>query len=251
MDDMFSPVTDEIMRDAASGAGQGGGPGLVAGLWIFLFLTTILPAFVLFLYVAWPRKKVRKVHPVRACAFRPELVPPKLDTIVIGSGSGGCACANLLAQSGQRVLVLEQHPDRTGGCTHSFREQGCEWDTGLHYTSKAMSDRTKRPGALMNYMLKGAQHWSPLDDPYDTVLFPEDSMVKPGLPNSSSYQFVTGLENTVDGILAQIDPDNAELKKRCMEYMKMCRSINNGFTALGLSRIFPSWLTFMVKKRVE
>ena len=113
------------MRDAAAGAG--GGPSRIVGLWAFLILTTVLPIFALFIYIAWPRKKVRKVRPVRACAFRPELVPPKLDTIVIGSGSGGCACANLLAQSGQRVLILEQHPDRTGGCTHSFREKGCEW----------------------------------------------------------------------------------------------------------------------------
>ena len=249
MDNLFDPMAEEIMRDAAAGAG--GGPSRIVGLWAFLILTTVLPIFALFIYIAWPRKKVRKVRPVRACAFRPELVPPKLDTIVIGSGSGGCACANLLAQSGQRVLILEQHPDRTGGCTHSFREKGCEWDTGLHYTSKAMSDKCKRPGALMDYMLKGAQHWSPLDDPYDTVLFPEDSMVKPGLPNASSYPFVTGLEATVDGILAQIDPNNPELKDRCMEYMKMCRSINNGFTALGLSRILPTWLNFLVKKRVE
>lgn len=66
----------------------------------------------------------------RADRFRPEKIPPNLDTIVIGSGSGGSTVANLLAQSGQRVLVLEQH-SVTGGCTHSFREEGCEYDTGL------------------------------------------------------------------------------------------------------------------------
>ena len=60
------------------------------------------------------------------------------DTIVIGSGSGGCACANLLSQSGQKVLVLEQHVDRTGGCTHTFRDNNCEWDTGLHVSKKKL-----------------------------------------------------------------------------------------------------------------
>lgn len=236
-EELFNPITTS--------------PSKVAGVWAFLVLSTVLPFFALFLYIVWPRKKVHKVRPVRACCFRPELVPAKLDTIVIGSGSGGCACANLLAQSGQCVLVLEQHPDRTGGCTHSFREQNCEWDTGLHYTSRAMSMKTKRPGALMDYMLKGAQHWTPLDDPYDTVLFPPDSNFKPGLPNASSYEFVTGLEETVDSVLASIDPNNPELKKRCMEYMKMCRDINNGFTALGITRILPKCLHFLVKRRVE
>ena len=60
-------------------------------------------------------------------------------------------------QSGQKVLVLEQHPDRTGGCTHSFRQENCEWDTGLHYTSMGMSQRTQRPGALLHFMTKGKQ----------------------------------------------------------------------------------------------
>jgi all-trans-retinol 13,14-reductase len=77
----------------------------------------------------WPARRV-KLHPRRASRFRPELVlengkQRRFDTIVIGSGSGGCACANLLAQSGQRVLILEQHT-KTGGCTHSFRDRGCE-----------------------------------------------------------------------------------------------------------------------------
>ena len=113
-----------------------------------------MPLGCLALLVAWalrfPGRKLtaQDIKPIRASTFSTELVPEKLDTIVIGSGSGGCACANLLAQAGQRVLLLEQHY-RTGGCTHSFRENGCEWDTGLHYTSMAMSDRTQRPGALL------------------------------------------------------------------------------------------------------
>ena len=74
------------------------------------------------LALAWlfrfPGRKLSKVHPMRASTFQPELVPKRVDTIVIGSGSGGCACANLLAQSGQKVLLLEQHY-RTGGCKSS------------------------------------------------------------------------------------------------------------------------------------
>ena len=62
----------------------------------------------------------------------PNHIPSKIDTIVIGSGIGASTCASALAQSGQRVLVLEKH-FRTGGCTHSFRSQDktAEFDTGL------------------------------------------------------------------------------------------------------------------------
>ena len=97
-------------------------------LWIALgLLGTVTTGLVLFLlYVAWSWPKSRKVQSMRAVAFQPDLVPTSLDTIVIGSGSGGSTCSSLLAQSGQRVLVLEQHPTVTGGCTHSFREKNCK-----------------------------------------------------------------------------------------------------------------------------
>lgn len=95
---------------------------------IALFLPTLLLAASLFYITRWPSP--RPVLSRRADKFRASKVPTNLDTIVIGSGSGGSAAANLLAQSGQRVLVLEQH-SVTGGCTHSFREEGCEWDTGM------------------------------------------------------------------------------------------------------------------------
>ena len=227
--------------------------------WLSLVLWTLLAIVTWF---AWPstRKSITaddiKVDAnVRASAFAPELVPRHhLDTIVIGSGSGGCACANLLAQAGQRVLVLEQHPDRTGGCTHSFVQQGCEWDTGLHYTAASLGRNTTRPGALLHYMTKGLQKWTPLTDPYDQVLFPkDDAKVKPGCPNASMYDFVTGAAPTVDAILSKIDPHNDQLRQRAMVYMELCQEINQGFTALGLSRLWPRQLHFLfgISRRLD
>lgn len=99
--------------------------------WWLLSLVILTVVFFTW-FLRWPGRSVQ-VKPTRASRFSPNLVPSKLDTIVIGSGSGGCACSNLLAQSGQKVLMLEQHEERTGGCTHTFRQEGCEWDTGLHY----------------------------------------------------------------------------------------------------------------------
>lgn len=96
----------------------------------FIILAPILLIVALISYITLTWPKPRPAQSRRADRFRPEKIPSNLDTIVIGSGSGGSTVANLLAQSGQRVLVLEQH-SVTGGCTHSFREEGCEWDTGL------------------------------------------------------------------------------------------------------------------------
>ena len=59
-------------------------------------------------------------------------IPQDIDTIIIGSGIGGLSTASLLAQSGKKVLVLEQHY-LAGGCTHSFADKGTEHETGIHY----------------------------------------------------------------------------------------------------------------------
>jgi len=44
--------------------------------------------------------------------------------------------AALLAKVGRKVLVLEQHYI-AGGCTHTFKDKGFEFDTGVHYVGQA------------------------------------------------------------------------------------------------------------------
>ena len=61
-------------------------------------------------------------------------VPNELDYIVIGSGMSGLSCAAVLSRLGNKVLVLEQHPDTCGGGTHMFELKGYHFDSGLHYT---------------------------------------------------------------------------------------------------------------------
>jgi len=46
----------------------------------------------------------------------------------------GLTCATILSRLGNKVLVLEQHPDVAGGGTHSFDLKGFRFDSGLHYT---------------------------------------------------------------------------------------------------------------------
>jgi NAD(P)-binding Rossmann-like domain len=216
--------------------------------WWLLLLLVVAGSLVAWL-MHWPGSNV-KLKISRASPFSPHLVPSSVDTIVIGSGSGGCACANILAQSGQRVLILEQHEDRTGGCTHTFRLDGCEFDSGLHYTSEGMSLATHRAGAFLKFMTKGKQEWRRLDDPYDQVLFPVDnSNVAPGRPNCNDYEFNTGRESVIRSVVERIDPGNKDLENKCTTWMELCDVVNDGFTALGESRVIPFFLHFLLPKR--
>ena len=56
--------------------------------------------------------------------FHPnKVMNEKWDAIVIGSGIGGMTAASILAKTGKKVLVLEQH-DQAGGCCHTYVDKG-------------------------------------------------------------------------------------------------------------------------------
>ena len=54
------------------------------------------------------------------------------DSIIIGAGLSGLTCALLLARSGRRVLVLEQH-SRPAPVVRGFQRGGIYFDSGFHY----------------------------------------------------------------------------------------------------------------------
>jgi all-trans-retinol 13,14-reductase len=114
-----------------------------------------------------------------------------------------------------------------------------------------MSKPTARPGAIMNFMSRGTQEWKPLEDPYDEILFPKDNKVDKGAPNYNTYPFVSGAAMTVDSIMERVDPTNEVLRRRVTTYMEICQQINSGFTALGVSRLLPSWLQFLVRDKID
>ncbi len=60
----------------------------------------------------------------------------RADAIVVGSGVSGLTSACLLAASGRRVIVLEQHYI-PGGLLQRFRRGGVPFDTGFHYIGGA------------------------------------------------------------------------------------------------------------------
>ena len=54
------------------------------------------------------------------------------DSIIIGAGLSGLTCGLLLAKSGRKVLIVEQHPE-PAPVVRGFSRQGIYFDSGFHY----------------------------------------------------------------------------------------------------------------------
>jgi all-trans-retinol 13,14-reductase len=121
------------------------------------------------------------------------------DTIVIGSGMGGMSCANALARTGEKVLVLEQHY-LAGGMTHTFQRKGFLWDVGVHAMGEMSPKRL--PGKLVRWMSDGKLEMNNYGKVYDTFNFPGG--MKFELPDSR-HQFRQNLIQAFPQEVAAID----------------------------------------------
>ena len=95
------------------------------------------------------------------------------DVIVIGSGIGGLAAAAALGKRGKRVLLLEQH-SVAGGQTQTFRRQGWEFATGVHYLGGVgpQAGGEGQFGRLLAWLSDGALQFASCANPYDIVRLP-------------------------------------------------------------------------------
>ena len=152
--------------------------------------------------------------------------------------------------SGKKVVVLEHH-DKLGGCTHTFSwsranmdgdgHTTCEFDTGCHYTAVDMSIPTMRSGAVMKYLTDGQAKWHDLGDPYDCVVFPHDPKIDAGCPNNDSYNFVCGKDRLVKEITAQVNPNEPLVPQRLETFLQFCRNARGTIVKMFFVRMLPRW----------
>jgi hypothetical protein len=90
-----------------------------------------------------------------------------------------------------------------------------------------MSDRSTRPGAIMDFMSHGKQLWTPFSEqlPYDEIVFPKEDNVKDGAPNEWSYKFLDGADRTVASLMESVDPRDEELRERVKRYFEICHDV--------------------------
>ncbi len=67
--------------------------------------------------------------------------------------------AALLSKAGMKVLVLEKHY-KCGGACHTFKEQGYEFDVGIHYVGNFIRPTLTR--TLLEQITDGQIQWAQL-----------------------------------------------------------------------------------------
>ena len=227
---------------------------LEIAIWTLFIASTII--WVLWVLTAPPPDKKIRTAPINEDAYtKSRFLPGKVlkdpDVIVIGSGMGGNTVSSILSRFGKKVLLLEHH-DKLGGCTHTFSwsranmdDDGfttCEFDTGCHYTAVDMSMNTARSGALMKYITDGNAKWHDLGDPYDQVVFPHKEEVDEGCPNNDSYGFVCGRKRLISEIKKQINPNEPLVPERLSHFLTFCSKASTSIVQMYILRIFPNFM---------
>jgi phytoene dehydrogenase-like protein len=93
------------------------------------------------------------------------------DVVVIGAGIGGLICANLIARSQLRVLLIEQHYVVGGYCS-MFRRKGYRFDAATHFYPLLGNPHTMTGKLLLDLGITTG--WVKMD-PVDRFHFPDGS----------------------------------------------------------------------------
>ena len=109
------------------------------------------------------------MKPFRGIAL--DAVAPSYDVVILGGGIGGLTCANLLAQAGLTVLLVEQHY-MIGGYCSTFRRKGYTFDAATHFYP-LLGNPTTLTGKLLA-AIGSRTKWVQMD-PVDRFHFPDGS----------------------------------------------------------------------------
>lgn len=162
------------------------------------------------------------------CSYKQETPNEHYNTIVIGSGIGGLAAAAVLAQEGQRVLVLEKHYS-AGGFTHVFKRRDYEWDVGIHYLGEFHRSHSEVAG-WFRYITGNKIRWETMGEVYDRIFFGNDR-----------YEFRTGKAQFIEG-LAEKFPGAAD-RQAIARYVDTVYAAQKAGRTYFADKILPAFLS--------
>jgi all-trans-retinol 13,14-reductase len=133
------------------------------------------------------------------------------DFVIIGSGLGGLACANILALEGYSVIVLEKN-HQIGGHLQVYSRDKVIFDTGVHYVGSLNEGQNlyqffKYFGILDKLKLKKMD-----EDCFDVIRFDD----------GKEYNYAQGYEKFAEVLLGYFPDEGEAIGKYCDAIKETC-----------------------------
>jgi len=124
----------------------------------------------------------------------------KYDVAIIGSGLGGLVCGYILSKFGYKVVILEKHY-QFGGCLQTFRRNGINYDTGMHYVGSMDEGQVLYRYFKYLNLLDDVKLRKLDESGFDTISI-----------KGEIYKIPMGYDNFVDGLSQQFPDERQNLE---------------------------------------
>ena len=134
------------------------------------------------------------------------------DVVIIGSGLGGLLCANILAEEGYKVCVLEKN-QQIGGNLQTFVRDRVIFDTGVHYLG-GLGEGENLNRFFSYFGIMDKLKLEKMDENgSDIITFDGDK---------NEYPYAQGYENFIRVLSNKFPAEEKNIKKYCNEIKRVC-----------------------------
>jgi all-trans-retinol 13,14-reductase len=133
------------------------------------------------------------------------------DFVIVGSGLGGLACANILASEGFSVVVLEKN-HQIGGHLQVYSRDKSIFDTGVHYVGSL--DEGENLYQFFKYfgILDHLKIIRMDDDKFDVIRFDD----------GSEYHYAQGFDRFKETLIGYFPEEKAAIETYCDQIIETC-----------------------------